>query len=123
MILYYRKEAKLKCQHRLTGRNCNACAPNFGPPGQCDQCLRGWTGENCNECATNFDPPGKCDQCLRGWGGENCDVCEFGFSTESNCTECIEEGEWAGTYVGAEFISIKMTFKGPACSNLVPGVY
>ena len=122
MILYYKEESLVKCQTGWIGKNCDTCAQNFGPAGQCDQCLRGWNGENCSQCAANFGPPGHCDQCLRGWAGENCDVCEFGFSTESNCTECIQNGTWAGPY-SPFHMTVYLTFEGPACTNLVPGMY
>ena len=30
-------------------QNCDQCDTNFGPAGQCDQCLRGWCGEKCSD--------------------------------------------------------------------------
>ena len=87
LILYYKNNAALKCQTGWTGRNCDACAPNFEPPGQCDHCLRGWTGRNCDVCSENFGPVGQCDRCVTGWAGENCDTCARGW-TGDNCTEC-----------------------------------
>ena len=124
MVLYYKSDTPIKCQTGWTGRNCDACAPNFGPPGQCAECFRGFAGENCNECVTNFGPPGNCNRCVLGWTGDNCDVCEFGFSRESNCTECIQNGYWTGTYSQAPFpLRAYLTFEGPVCSNLAPGMY
>ena len=90
MILYYRQETPMKCQRGSTGRNCDRCAPIYGPPGQCDLCLRGWTGENCSECDTNFGPPGQCDQCLRTWAGQNCNLCAANFL--DNVTNAWEDG-------------------------------
>ena len=123
MVLYYKNDFPITCQTGWAGRNCEACDRNFGPVGQCNQCLRGFAGEKCNECVTNFGPPGNCNRCVLGWTGDNCDVCEFGFSTESNCTECIQNGHWTGTYspARAPFIAY-LTFEGPACTSLVPGV-
>ena len=136
MILYYKRDADLRCLTGWTGSNCDACALNFGPPGKCNRCLigwagencdtcaRGWTGENCTECATNFRPAGQCDLCLTGWAGENCDVCGFGFSTESGCSECIQRDVWNGDWLhqGGRW-TLMLTFDGPSCNNVVPGMH
>ena len=124
-----------QCLRGFVGENCDECATNFGPPGNCERCVIGWTGDNYDSCATrwmgencitcslNFEPDGRCDLCLLGWGGDSCDVCEFGFSTESNCTECIQNGYWTGTYSHARSpLRSYLTFSGPACTNLVPGM-
>ena len=91
-IIYHRKEATLNCKRGWTGDNCDSCATNFEPPGQCGKCARGWSGENCNECSTgwtgdkcdscarNFWPPGQCDSCLERWTGENCSECVKGWA-------------------------------------------
>ena len=145
-ILYYWKEAKLRCKRGWTGRNCDTCAPNFGPSGQCDSCLKGWSGLNCDSCATgwagpgcdgcatgwigtdcdscatNFGPDGRCDRCLTSWTGDNCNYCEgFGFSIESNCTGCIQNGYWKGNK-GSRYLDVHLTFTGETCSELVPGM-
>ena len=138
----------MQCQTGWTGKNCDACVPNFGPPGQCDQCLRGWTGINCTECATNFGPAGQCDTCLEGWdgdncdrctrdwtgencnercplgwGGDNCDVCEFGFNIRSDCNECIQNGYWVGMWRFRYPMMVHLTFEGPTCSSVASGMY
>ena len=87
MILYPKYATPVKCQTGWTGRNCDACAPNFGPPNQCDISLTGWAGENCTDCATNFRPPGQCNMCITGWGGRDCGQCAGGWTGET-CTEC-----------------------------------
>ena len=111
-----------QCLRGWTGENCSECNTNFGPPEECDQCLRGWAGENCGDCATNFGPPGQCDACLQGWIGLECNACErFGFSTASNCTECIQNGYWTGKWIFD--MTAYLTFEGPACTKLVPGMY
>ena len=112
------------CAKGWTGENCSECTANFGPNGQCDQCLRGWVGNNCSDCHNNFGPPGQCDTCLARWTGPNCDACEgFGLSTESNCSECIRNGYWAGTYLNSVWtMTADLTFDGPDCTNLVPGM-
>ena len=95
-ILFYLKEATLKFK-------------------------RGWTGKNCDSCALNFGPPGQCDSCITGWKGDDCDACEgFGFSTESNCTECIQNGYWIGN-ISSKYLDVYLTFTGETCSDLVPG--
>ena len=125
MVLFYKKEIPLTCQRGLIGRNCNECAPNFGPPGQYDQCLTGWagldcdscakgfTGDNCTMCDTNFGPDGQCNKCVTGRAGDNCDMCEFGFSAGSNCTECIQNGFWTGTFSTFATMTVSLTFEGP----------
>ena len=83
-----------QCLRGWAGENCTECDANFGPLGQCDQCLRGWAGENCTECDANFGPLGQCDQCLRGWAGKNCTGCAINFGPAGNCTNCLIG--WAG---------------------------
>ena len=132
-ILYFRTEAEVKCKRGWTGYGCDACAPNFEPPGECsrcrtglagndcDACARGWTGPNCDECDLKFGPPGECDTCLTGWTGPVCQYCEgFGFSTESNCTECIQNGRWEGRRSRTD-MEVYLTFTGSSCSELIPG--
>ena len=101
---------------------CNTCLTRWGGE-NCDTCARGWAGGNCSICATNFRPAGQCDRCLTGWDGDNCNYCEgFGFSIESNCTECIQNGAWIGSWV-FNGLTLHLTFDGPACNNVVPGIY
>ena len=94
------------------------CDTNFGPPGQCNECLTGWGGSNCDACALGWTGD-NCDACATGWFGDNCDVCEFGFNTTTNCTEYIKNGKWTQSQ-GLEII-IYLTFDGPSSSNLVSG--
>ena len=123
LILYYMNNTTLKCETGWAGRNCEACAPNFGPPGRCDQCLPRWAGENCDSCAVGWDGR-NCESCAPGWTGPECSACEgFGFSAESNCTECIQNGYWAGTFLNNVWtMTAYLTFERPACSDLVPGM-
>ena len=112
-----------QCLRGSTGKNCSECAINLGPSGECDQCLRGWTGQNCSECATNFEPSGLCNRCALGWTGNNCDVCGFGYNTESNCTECIQNGTWMGKWIDDSLVAAYLTFEGPGCSKVTPGLF
>ena len=74
------------------------------------KCQTGWAGINC-------------DACVPKWIGPNCDACEgFGFSAESNCTECIQNGKWTGTWINDLPIAFFLTFEGPECTNVVPGM-
>ena len=99
------------------------CLPGWKEP-DCQTCAQRWAGDSCDKCAWNFGPLEQCDSCLTGWVGPNCDACEgFGFSAESNCTECIQNGHWTGTFNGQQTITVYLTFDGPACTNLVPGMY
>ena len=94
---------------------------NFGPPGQCDTCLDRWDGDNCDRCARGWIGENCTERCPVGWAGTNCDTCEFGFTPESNCTDCIENGRWTGQYHNGASLTVRMTFEGPACTNLEPG--
>ena len=59
----------------------------------------------------------------RYYTGPHCSSCQgFGFSTESNCTECIQNGQWIGKWFNIEDTEIILTFEGPGCTNLVPGM-
>ena len=81
----------------------------------------GRTGQSHEEFSTGREGPNS-DACATGWAGENCNVCDFGFSTESNCNEFIQNGEW--TMVNQLGLLIAhLTFDGPDCANLVPGMY
>ena len=61
MILYYKNDTSVKCQTGWAGRNCDACAPNFGPLGQCNRCKR-----------FAFSVDSKCSGCIRNgqWIGK-----------------------------------------------------
>ena len=118
----------ISCDIGWAGQNCSECASNFEPPGECSRCSTGWAGDNCDTCAPTFGPPGSCDTCRTGWTGLACDVCErFGFSTENDCTECIQDGaligEWTWLPSNHQGLIIYLTFEGPACTNVVPGMY
>ena len=110
-ILYYWKEGRLKCKRGWTGRNCDSCGTNLGPPGQYDSCMNGWTGENCDTCADGWLAP-TCDQICDGFGYCNCGECEG----------CIQTGRWEGS-VGTWSLKVHLTFRGETCSVLVPGKY
>ena len=84
--------------------------------------VTGWAGEYCDKCDTNFGPIGQCDTCLTGWAGSNCDVCEFGFRRETGCSECIQNGLWTGTWLGGNMATVYLTFDGPTCTDVAPGI-
>ena len=117
-IIYLRKEVTVQCRKGWTGDNCDSCAPNFEPHGECNACVKrwagpacdgcatGWSGTNCDVCDTNFGPPGSCDSCLsgfagdncsecdRGWTGPECDACDVNFEPPGNCSRC--KTGWTG---------------------------
>ena len=109
-ILYYWKEAKLQCKRGWTGKNCDTCAPNFGPVGRCDRCLGSWTGDDCDTCADGWLPP-TCDQICEG----------FGCCNHDNCQGCIQMGLWVGKDSNQLRLEARLTFSGETCSDLVPG--
>ena len=94
MILYSKYATPAKCQTGWTGRNCDACAPNFGPPGRCDACLTVGLGRTVTYVSLDSN-------------------------ATTNCNECIKNGKWNGTR-GVTMI-VYLTFDGPRCSDLVPG--
>ena len=109
-ILYHRKEAKLECKKGWTGPNCDYCATNFGPPGQCDKCLPRFKGDDCDTCADGFLPP-TCDQMCDGFG-----CCNHG-----NCQGCIQNGRWEGAIFLHHQVVAVLTFRGDKCTELVNG--
>ena len=112
------------------GANCTECANNFGPPGQDaeEKIVTPVLEDGLVPTAVNVlptGPAGQCARCLTGWIGDDCNYCEgFGFSTESNCTQCIQNGTWTGFWFGGPTgLTLHLTFDGPACNNVVPGMH
>ena len=103
-ILYYWKHAELQCQDKWIGRNFDACAV-------------GWTGPDCDTCATNIGPPGQCNTCNDGWLPPTCDqICDgFGCCDPDNCQGCIQNGRWQNRI----FQVIHLTFRGERSSDVV----
>ena len=132
-ILYHHKEATIQCKRGWSGDNCDSCATNFEPPGQCnvcvnhwaglacDGCATGWSGTNCDVCDTNFGPPELCDTCLTRWAGENCSECDRGW-TGSECDVCAPNFEPPGNcsrcrtrWVGENCDSCEQGWAGNNC--------
>ena len=122
-ILPNKTDVTITCLRGWKEPDCQTCAQGWREP-NCQTCAQRWAGDSCDKCARNFGPVKQCDSCLTGRVGPNCEACEgFGFNTDSNCTECIQNGYWTGTFSGFAPITVYLTFDGPACTNLVSGMY
>jgi hypothetical protein len=67
------------CKRGWAGARCDACAPNFKPPGSCSSCTPGFAGDDCNTCALGRTGT-NCDQCARGYAGAACTECKAGYT-------------------------------------------
>ena len=119
-ILYHLINATVTCKKGWSGSNCDACALRWSGA-NCDACALGWAGQNCDACAPGWTGD-DCDTCADGWLPPTCDqICDgFGCCNHSNCQGCIQDGKWEGA-VGAWSGEVHLTFRGEACSDLVPG--